>query len=81
MFPCPMWGKETIVKAMGMRKSGWKVSGVKATGAQVIKETGGKDDRLMRERELDNSLPPSDKAAGQNVLEGIHRKRYSEAAI
>ena len=35
----------------------------------------------MREREPDNSLPPSDKAAGQNVMEGIHRKSYSEAVI
>ena len=32
-------------------------------------------------RETDNSLPPSDKAAGQNVMEEIHRKRYSEAVI
>ena len=32
-------------------------------------------------RETDNSLPPSDKAAGQNVMEGIHRKSYSEAVI
>ena len=35
----------------------------------------------MSEREPDNSLPPSDKAAGQNVMEGIHRKSYSEAVI
>ena len=35
----------------------------------------------MREREPDNSLPPSDKAAGQNVMEGIHQKSYSEALI
>ena len=35
----------------------------------------------MREREPDNSLPLSDKAAGQNVMEGIHRKSYSEAVI
>ena len=27
------------------------------------------------------SLPPSDKAAGQTVIEGIHRKSYSEAVI
>ena len=26
-------------------------------------------------------MPPSDKAAGQNVMEGIHRKSYSEAVI
>ena len=76
-----MWGKGTIVKAKGVRETGGKVSGVKATGAQVIQETGGKYDRLMREREPDNSLPPSDKAAGQNVMEWIHRKSYSEAAI
>ena len=53
----------------------------KATGAQISQETGGKGDMLMRERDPDNSLPPSDKAAGQNVKEGIHRKSYSEAAI
>ena len=34
-----------------------------------------------REREPDNSTPPSDKAAGENVMEGIHRKIYSEAVI
>ena len=32
----------------------------------------------MGERDTDNSLI-SDKAAGQNVMEGIHRKSYSEA--
>ena len=53
----------------------------KATGAQVSQETGGKGDRLMSEIEPDNSLPPSDKAAGQIVMEGIHRKSYSEAVI
>ena len=60
---------------------GGKVSGGKATGAQVNQETGRKGDRLMSEREPDNSLPPSDKAAGQNVMEGIHQKSYSEAVI
>ncbi|KAI0217532.1 hypothetical protein LSAT2_030698 [Lamellibrachia satsuma] len=80
MVPCPMWGKETIVKAMVVRETGGKVSEMKATGAQVNQETGGKGDRLMRERDPDNSRPPSDKAAGQNVMEGIHRKSYSEAA-
>ena len=35
----------------------------------------------MSEREPDNSLPPSDTAAGQNVMEGIHRKSYSEVVI
>ena len=72
---------EMIVKAMGVRETGGKVSGVKATGAQVSQETGGKSDRLMSEREPDNSLPPSDKAAVQNVMEGIHRKSYSEAVV
>ena len=56
-------------------------TGGKATGAQVSQETGGKGEMLMREREPDNSLPPSDKAAGQNVMEGIHQKSYSEAVI
>ena len=32
---------------------------------------------MTSERETDNS----DKAAGQNVMEGIHRKSYSEAVI
>ena len=35
----------------------------------------------MSDRVPDNSLPPSDKAAGQNVMEGIHRKSYYEAVI
>ena len=51
-------GKETIVKAMGVRETRGK-----ATGAQVKQETGGKGKILMRERDPDNSLPPSDKAA------------------
>ena len=63
-------------KEMGVRETGGK-----ATGAQVSQETGGKGETLMRERDPDNSLPPSDKAAGQTVMEGIHRKSYSEAVI
>ena len=43
--------EETIVKAMGVRETGRKVSRGKATGAQVSQETGGKGDRLMGERE------------------------------
>ena len=35
----------------------------------------------MSEREPDNSLPPSDKTAGQNMMEGIHRKSYSEVVV
>ena len=73
-------GGETIVKAMGVRETGGKVSGGKAMGAQVSQETGGKGDMLTGERETDNRLP-SDKAAGQNVIEGIHRKSYSKAVI
>ena len=69
---------------MGVRETGGKVSGGKATGAQVSQETGEKGYKLMgereRERDTDNSLP-GDKAAGQNVMEGIHRKSYSEAVI
>ena len=34
----------------------------------------------MSERETDNRLP-SDKVAGQNVMEGIHRKSYSESVV
>ena len=66
-----------IFKAMSVRATGGKVSGGKATGAQVSQEKGGKDNRFMSEREPDNSLPPSDKDAGQNVMAGIHRKSYS----
>ena len=72
--------KEKIVKAMGVRETREKVSGGKAMGAQVSHETGGKGDMLMDERETDNRLP-SDKVAGENVMEGIHRKSYSEAVI
>ena len=74
-------GKETIVKAMGVRETGGRVSGVKTTGAQVSKATGGKGERLMSEREPDNSLPPSDKTARQHVMEGINRKSCSEAVM
>ena len=74
-------GKETIVKMMGVRETGEKLSGGKATGAQVSQEMGGKGDRFMSEKEPDNSLPPSDKARGQYVMEGIHQKSYSEAVI
>ena len=56
------------------------VSGVKVTEAQDSEETGGKDERLMGEREIDNSLP-GDKTAGQNVTEGIQWKSYSEVVI
>ena len=34
----------------------------------------------MCERKIDNSLP-GDKAAGQNVTEGIKRKNYAEVVI
>ena len=64
------------MKAMGMKETGGKVSGWKVTGAQVSQETGGKGDSLMGEREPDNSLP-GDKAAGQNVMEGIQQKSNS----
>ena len=64
------------VRETGGMVSGGKVSGGKATGAQVSQETGGKGDRLMSEREPDNSLPPSDKTAGQNVMEGINRNWF-----
>ena len=57
------------------------MSGGKATGAQVSQATGGKGDTLMSDREPDNSLPPRDKTAGQNVMEGIYRNSYSEAMI
>ena len=68
-------GKETRVKVMGVRETGGKVLRGKVTGAQFSQETGGKGDQLMGKRENDNSLP-GDKAAGQNVMEGIQWKSY-----
>ena len=44
-------GKETRVKAMGLRETGGKVSRGKVTGAQFSQEMGGKGDRLMGETE------------------------------
>ena len=44
-------GEETMVKAMGVRETGGKMLGGKATGAQVSQATGGKGDGLMSERE------------------------------
>ena len=65
---------------MGMRETRGKLSGGKAIRVQVSQEMGGKGDMLTGERETDNRLP-SDKAAGQNVMEGIQQKSYSEAVI
>ena len=62
--------KKTGGKETNVRETGGKVSGGKATRAQVSQETGGKRDRLRSERQIDNSLP-GDKAAGQNVTDGI----------
>ena len=61
-------GKEMIVKAMGVRETGEKVSGGKAMGVLASQEPGLKGDRLMSKREPDNSLPPSDKAAALEEL-------------
>ena len=72
---------ETVAKESGVKAMGGRVSGGKAMGAQVSQAMGGKGDRLVSEREPDNSLPPSDKAAGQTVMEGIHWKSYSKAVI
>ena len=57
-----------------MRETGGNESGGKATGVQVSQATGGKGDRMMSEREPGNSLHSSDKDAGQNVMDWIHRK-------
>ena len=40
---------------MGVRETGGKVSGGNAIGAQVSQATGGKGDRLMRERERERA--------------------------
>ena len=42
--------KETIVKAIGVRETGGKVSRGKVMGAQVNQHTGGKGDMLTDER-------------------------------
>ena len=72
--------KETIVKAMEVRETEGKVSGRKAMGAQVRQETGGKGDMLIGERERlitgCQVIRP-----GQNVMEGIHWKSYSDLVI
>ena len=73
-------GKETRVRATGGKAKGTKVSGGKAARALVSQETGGKCERLIGEREIDNSLP-GDKTAGQNITEGIQQKSYSEVVI
>ena len=65
---------------MGVREARGKVSRGKAIGARISQETGGKRDRLMGEREIDNSLP-GDKAVGQNETERIHRNSYCEGVI
>ena len=70
-----MGARETEVKAIGT-----EASGVKATGAQDSQETGGKGDKLMSEREMDNRLP-GDTTAGQNATEGIQHKNYSDVVI
>ena len=59
---------------------GKKVLRVKATGEQDSEETGGKDDRLMGEREIDNS-GPGGKIAGHNVMERIQWKSFYEVVI
>ena len=61
-------------KAMGARETGGKAKGKKALGVQDSQETGGKGDMLIGEREMDNMLP-GDTTVGQNVTEGIRRKR------
>ena len=61
------------VRETGGNAKGTKVSGGRAMGAQDSHETEGKGDRLMGEREIDNSLS-GDKTAGQNVTEGIQQK-------
>ena len=70
-----MGATETEVKAIGT-----EASGVKATGAQDSHETGGKGDKLMSEREIDNRLP-GDTTAAQNATEGIQHKSYSDVVI
>ena len=46
---------------------GGKVSGGRRRKRNLARRREGK---VMSEREPDNGLPPSDKAAGQNVMEG-----------
>ena len=83
--------KETRRKEMGGKTNGSKERGV---GETVAKESGGKEMivKAMGVREKGGRVSggkamgaqvsqESDKAAGQNVMEGIHRSSYSEAVI
>ena len=53
---------------------------MKGIGELDSQETGGKGDKLMGEREMDNMLR-GDTTAGQNATEGIRRKCYSKVVI
>ena len=57
-----------------------KSSGAKVTGAQDNQETGGKGDKLMDEKKMDNMVL-SDMIAGQNMAEGNRRKSYFEVMM
>ena len=59
---------------------GTKVPEAKTPGTQDSQETGGKGDKLMGEREMDNMLPGAT-TVGQNATEGIRRKSYSDVVI
>ena len=50
-----MGGNTMGVMEMGGKDMGAKAQGAKAPGVQHSQETGGKDDMLMGEREMDNS--------------------------
>ena len=80
-------GKETGAKETGVKDEGdgsegegregdgRKATRAKAPGAQDNRETGGKGDMLMCERDRDNILS-GDTTAGLNATEGIRRKSY-----
>ena len=73
-------GKETGGNETGVKETGGKDTGAKTPGAQYSQETGGKDDTLMCEKEMDNMLS-GDTTLGQNATEVIRRKSYYEIAI
>ena len=85
-------GKEKGAKAMerrrweGSRRMGRRCDRGRREGKRKegkchnSQETGGKGDRLMGERETDNSLPDDTTAKGK-ATKGIPRKIYSEVVI
>ena len=74
-----MGGKAMGAKETGGNAKGTNASGVKTTRAQDSQETGGKGHMLIGKREMDSMLA-GDTTAGQNAIEVIRHKSFSEVA-